>query len=214
MNIRDFADADCRLFRIPPIDFSNVAKIIEDTLLDAWQQSNNASYTFSRLVENKDILDRLSPQLQESLRFQRENELRRIQEEEKRKKEELQTRYKGQINEIKSSYDAKIEVSSQAAKKAEGVMQRISREYSAAQASLEEMRRRIKSQIDDVGGREKLDRLIRINNSLLGEETIPPVINDTTSYSPEVNRQQQEQTPKESRGFWRKVWRVLNYKVW
>jgi hypothetical protein len=206
MKLSDFRGADCDLFRIPPIDFSYIESALEKTLVRAWQNGSKPSDVIDTLSKDQGVVQAISSQVSASLNFQRDIQLQDL---------ERRTQKQIEVHEaVKGQEFGKIEQNANALLQKERVIRGAYQQeaetrrgaYNATQASLEQMRGRIRESVDKVGGEKNLGYLLSLNDELLGTQSVK----NTNAYTGPVHRSYQKQETT----IWKKIWRVLNYKIW
>jgi hypothetical protein len=224
MELKDFRKADCTLFRLPPLDLSGVEEAITQTLLDAWQNQQSAGGVIGSITDNKKIINNLTAQISENLKFQRKAALEKIQRQEEASVASYETEQKKRIDFIEQKAGAESASMLDYIKRQNAELTARRKSYDATQASLEQTRERINQQLASMGNKKSIDAFVKMNEDLLGDED-PNKIAEKTN--PERNSDSQisgsyspvgYQTPakKVSRGkrALKKIWEVLNYKIW
>ena len=173
MKIDDFTRADCNLFWRPPLDFSKVQQIIEERLIEAWQRGNSASGTLDALVSSREVMGALTSQLSEHLDYQRGVELATAETQREKAVAQVNAQYQAQITQTAQQYETQIRTAEADAQAAQEALRLKQEAYSAAQVSLEEMRGRVKSELAQLGGAEGYQKLLQINQAVLGEDAAP-----------------------------------------
>ena len=105
MQIEDFRLADCRLFRLPRVDFSRVQHVIENAVVNTWTKNGTAGAALDSLLSNEEIYNALAAQLRVSLGFQREQSLQNLEARKESRVEELTTERNQQISRLQRHYE-------------------------------------------------------------------------------------------------------------
>lgn len=230
MELNDFKKADCRLFRVPPIDFSGVEETIETAIFEAWKNQGRASNAVDSITGNRTILGNLTNQISESLGFQRRVGLEKVEKQEAEKVAWYQQIQREKINSVEQTvgYQAKLKQEELARKADELFGKR--KTYDASQASLEQTRYRIQQRMSSLGEQKAVDAFILMNEAIL-EDPVPktkthpeqtktelPTYNPQNPSQSSANPAQTYTAPAKpiSRGkrIIKKIWGVLNYKIW
>lgn len=239
MKLEDFRLADCTLFRTPPLDTSIVSETIDEILLNAWQKGTSAQDAFNKVLSNKEVSKALKEKIASHLEYQRQVALSTLQEKKQEMRAQSTQEYEQQRAEVESQYGEKVAMSAEQLAAAERAKRAKEHEYTAASYQLSQLRNRVASQLEKMGGAQGLERLISLNKKLLGQASFPSPPADAIqrpeqpSYpssetqpsitiiypedeSPLSEHKQSERTraQKEREPFLKKLWRILNYRIW
>lgn len=218
MELNDFRKADCRLFRVPPIDFSSVEGSIETALIEAWKNQSSAGNAIGSITENKGIIKNLSEQISESLEFQRRIALERVTKQEAERVRAYQEEQRAKMASVEQTigYRAGEKLAELKAKEADLSGRRKS--YDASQYSLEQTRFKIRERLDSIGSDKSVEVLLKMNESLLDETPTEQKKDErkteTPAYTEPKNYQTNPKPASRGRRIVKKIWEVLNYKIW
>ncbi len=166
MGIEKYRLADCTLFRLPPLDLSDVTDAIEKSLVDAWENGISVGHALDSMLDDNKVVDNLTEQLKASLEFQKENSKRNAHEAAEKRIDEYDSEKEGELKEIEDEYSETKMARRKAAEERRKKREARRAKYKATQKRLEEMRKRIKGKLKKVGGEEGLDALLAIEESL------------------------------------------------
>jgi hypothetical protein len=250
MRLEDFRKADCNLFRLPPVDLSDIREEIDRAIIEAWRNQNSAQGAVDSILGNNKILGTLTEKITESLEFQRKVGAENITQEAK----ETISVYKDEQKQRLRTVDATIGIEAKdkgktAYKKTEELLER-TRAYDVTQANLEAARARINERIAALGGAKSIEAVLDISDRLITEpcespekENLenktegktpasnlggakPEVISTNANegakvpgnqdYSQKSSQDYSNSTKPVGRGkrIMKKIWSVLNYKIW
>jgi len=178
MRLADFKKANCPLFRTPTPDFSQVDGVIDNLLVEAWKSGDGPDKVVDYVLNKKGVTSQITDQIAENLAFQRYQQLDGLKEkeakidetvaqEQQEKEASAKAQMERELAEKENIYSQTVE--QQTAK---------SNEYTASQSALEEMRSRIQSKLNEVGGEKNLMNLLEINRALI-EGTDPKTQRET-----------------------------------
>jgi hypothetical protein len=169
MRIYDFRKADCRLFRTPPVDLTDVKEGIENAIMEAWRNQNSAQGIVDQILDDSKIIQNLSSQIRENLAFQRKVQLDKIKLTEKERTSQYQKEQNSRLESFQQAMGQEIQTRQQTAYQKEAELTARSKTYDATQASLEETRRKIRERMDALGGIKTAEKILEINDLLLDE---------------------------------------------
>ena len=166
MRLSDYRLADCALFRIPPIDFSNIDEVIKRAMVDAWKNGSSATNAVDAILNDYSIIEQLSEQIAENLEFQKDAALDKLDYQQKKAIAAEEFEKEQVLFEIEQTLGKEVADKERAKRDADSKVDSSNKAYTAAQARLNEMRARIEEKLQAVGGREAYEKLMRINDAL------------------------------------------------
>ena len=168
----DYAFIDCNLFRTPPVDLSGVTYLIEKSLLTAWQSGHSAAGALEDVLSNQEVIGPLAAKISHNLRYQAETALQQVGEQSRSRIAAYEKEKEGRLDEIKASIGAEADAKERQLLQASHGHEQAQSQYSAAQANLDRIRKRIQAQLRDVGGKSGYDTIMRINEAVVGTGTV------------------------------------------
>jgi len=166
MKVEDYRLADCALFRLPPVDVSEVKDAIEDALLNAWRRGYNVDSAIDSVLNDDGVIGKLEKQIAANLEFQREKAMEYAG---KRSQSEMDIyeKFKARgLDHILRKYSGEI---SEREQEKETLYERLTERhgaYSAAQAHLEKVRAIVRAKLKQIGGKEGFEALLEIKKAL------------------------------------------------
>ena len=237
MEIKDYRHADCDLFRTPSINISPIQKVIEIALLKAWESGSSVERAINSIVENNELIGPLARDIAPHMATQRTYALEKVKADSYLNIRAYEIQERKKVQEVDESLGVKVRGAEQQLSEVSQTYATNLHQYSAAQARLEEMRARIRAQLDEVGGKEGYKNLMEINSAVVAESPIgkryqeqgkqepsSPVLRDPINIDL-INHHvqtledkleiEQETGPKRKiRRVLKKVWEILNYELW
>ena len=272
MKIEDYRKADCSLFRIPPVNISELERDLEKRLVSAWRAGYDPNSAISSVVNDKSLIKRIADQISQSLSFQRKVGLGEVETETTERVEEHKTAYQEKVKAVEDRLGPEEQERRTKFEEEQQKYRQQNSVYSASVSSLEEMKYRIRDQLTELGGEEGIEALLSIEKEVavpltdisqtttipastkekseapkrgnydessiekaaresvfkrhreglqkerLENKTgdgfiVPKNAGDDSNYSPSKDLSEIN-SPEQSGGFWRSVWKVLNYKIW
>jgi hypothetical protein len=233
VKIKYFRDADCRLWRTPPIRVSEVEDEITRKFVECWKSGRNVEKAIDSIVRDSEIVGKLSDGMKDALDFQRGVLTVSTERKSDETMGEINDEYKFRKAEAKRRYEARIKPKEEEFERLKKSADEVSRGHDAAMQRLEEMRYRIgtKVTLDKKGERE----LLQIQE-ILAEEDSPmssPIASEEKKYKP-VEKPKLDDKVKETlkikpvseplknvayskphkHGVFGKIVDILNYKLW
>ena len=245
-SIEDYRKAQCQLYRLPPIDTSGVEEIIQTTLLEAWKNGENIKNVVNNILQNQQVVSRLSEQVSGNLNFQRIVELQNARDQNKTNLEQYALERQEKLKRVDTFLGSGIVTKYKELGEVSRTFQDAEKDYSVTKRKLEELRARVQERLKQVGGEKGVETLLTINNAVTRQSTYPETksytedkeelykkpekysnedtsekIKDALKYAAKDKRLKEkletkieEEITEEKKGFFRKVWKVLNYKIW
>jgi hypothetical protein len=215
MRIKDYRHADCTLFRIPPIDTSGVDGAIGIALANAWKNKGDLNSTINKILSDKSIFGQLEKQISENLDFQRASAMGTIEARTKRRIQLYEDRRKNAFGKIELKYDTDGKESEMSSLGNQIDKQR--KAYSAAEERLNNIRRIARGRFERLGGEKGYLALMEINDSLTAAKGTQTKKRKSREYNLDLLKDKEYTLPGEEHGrsykFFKKVWGVLNYKL-
>ncbi|MBI2672904.1 hypothetical protein HYX19_01470 [Candidatus Woesearchaeota archaeon] len=175
----DYKGSDCALFRMPPINFEVVRVELERIMLDTWRQEGSADSAVNSILHNTRIIAALKSQIEDNVRFQKEQALESLETKTSGKLEEYENGIKDGLGKINETIGTEVKYNEERLNALNQEGREKLANYNAAQARLEEMRSRIKSKLKDLGGKEQLENILTIHQSVVLEK--PPDAQEETA---------------------------------
>ncbi len=189
MKLEDYRFANCELFRTPPLDLSVVERAIEEMLLESWKNGGTAGRTISSILENEEVVGKLTDQIAKNLEYQRAKELENLGRRHADKVSGYDEEHARKIQEVEATLGAEEKARRDQLAQLDGTLQQQRQVYTAAQSDLEERRRKIRERLKAMGGREKFETLIKINESLQNPQPQTQNPEPQTNYQPSTTHQ-------------------------
>ncbi len=159
MKIEDYHHADCAQFRTPNIDFSSVEDALALALVRACERGHDPKTAIESILNDQKVVGTLVDQVAETLQFQEAAQLHiatsETEEVVRRYEEERREEVKGVEETFGKAAEEKKALMHATGKAA----QEKSQAYSLAQSRLEELRLRVQSNLDELGGKKGYERL-------------------------------------------------------
>lgn len=187
MKINDYKHANCALFRLPPIDFSKINEVIENAIVDSWKNGESAQNVLNQMLNNSSVVKTLSNQIADNMNFQRETTLRQAKEDERIKLEQTETERQAQLQKINATV---VVEASEKGKIVDSLRTQLNEQniaYSATEAKLNELRKKVKDSLYKLGGEEKIDQLLTINELVVAAPTTIASTISPTSTSAQIS---------------------------
>ncbi len=159
--------ADCTLFRTPALDFSPVEKAVEKALLDAWNRGYGPEAALSQVSSSEKILGQLAGQIEDSLKFQRQQAIEKLEAESEAAVQSYDLQKSAQIGQLQSHYGSVLEEKNRELGRAASQMEEARRRYDAVHSSLARIRSNVDSRLGKIGGEQGYDALNRIRDSMV-----------------------------------------------
>jgi len=176
MKLDDYRDADCRLFRLPPIDTSRIEDLLAQQLVQAWQHGATAQDALQRALNNDELVGSLVGELEEHIGFQQKIETQNVEAEVQANITAYDAEKEQRVAAINQSIAAEKQAKKDALDSVQGVVDEKRQVYSAEQLRLQEMRERVEAKLRAVGGDKKLEMLLQIHTAVQStkvEEQLP-----------------------------------------
>jgi hypothetical protein len=236
VKINYFRDADCRLWRTPSINISEVEEEITRRLVECWKNGRNLDRAIDSIVKDSEIVGKLSDKMKDALDFQRGALILSTEKKSEEALDAINDDYKTRKAEVKRRYGETIKPREKEVEQLRKSAQEISVSHDAAMQRLEEMRYRIGTKVTLD---KKAERGLLQIQEILAEEDSPviapaspggkayepvekPRLDDkikhikavqpttTTSIEPAKNTYSKPHKP----GVFNKIVDILNYKLW
>ncbi len=180
MKIDDYHHADCVRFRIPNIDFSSVNDALTLALVQACQNGNDPTTAIEKILNDRKLVGTLVDQVAETLKFQESAQMRVVesQNEDAVKKYDFERRE--QIQGVEDTLGKSAEEKKSMLHVVGKTAQEKSQAYSLAQSRLNELRSRVQSNLDELGGEVGYNSL----QSLRKEFSVPLYDSHSVSKKP------------------------------
>jgi hypothetical protein len=162
MKIEDYRKADCSLFRIPPVNFSQLEQDVEKIIVNAWKAGYDPNSAITSVVNDKSLLRKIADQISQSLSFQRKVGLGEVETEATERVEEHEAAYQEKVQAVEKRLGPEEAARRTKFEEEQQNYRQQSSVYSASSASLEEMKYRIRDQLTELGGEEGIEALLSI----------------------------------------------------
>jgi len=250
MKIDDYEKADCTLYRIPPVDLSQIQASINKTLAEVWEKGGNVNNAIDNVLNNDGMIGDLQQQIAKHVNFQKKTALDNLNQEEIKANNNYVARREEALSKVEAAYGQNLSDKEKSYQDKSKELQNKRTSYSASQARLEKIRYNIQHNMQEIGGKEGLEKLLQINDRLTRgtEKPAPPYSSSTKKSSskkgkaptpktaPPLPPGSELETTVEAKGqaeegslenenlalepvqpkykhFFKKVWKVLNYKI-
>ncbi len=204
MKIEDYRRVDCKLYRTPPLDFSEVTRAARDALLEAWKHEISAGRAIEELLEG-DLAKGLAEQIRENIEFQARNEQAQLDTYYGKQIEALQNGKEKKIGSIDEKYKSLLEEREKKISSAKEAVEKVERGYDASTRKLGELQEELARKIKDMGGIEKYNQLQEIKDMLLDDQKKPPKkkVKETIDTLIVADKKVRK---KAARSVWRRIW--------
>ena len=171
VNLHDYQGADCTLYRVPTASLSRQSyealqkKVIQHFLAGYGAES------LMRNIKDSDIVDELAAQIQESLSFQRETQLRSEQQEFDETRSNILDSVDERIKGIDATYNRQVEETLRNGEDTASALYSAYSSYSTVAKNLQDLKKRVEAQMAQLGGPENLEKILNLNAQVVG--TIP-----------------------------------------
>ncbi len=192
----DYKGSNCALFRMPPINFEVIRVELEMIMLDTWRQGGSADSAVNSILHNTGIISALKSQIEENVRFQKDQALESLEAKTSGKLEEYENGMRRELGKIDETIGTKVQYNEEKLDALNQEGKEKLTNYNASQTRLEEMRFRIKSKLKDIGGKEQLENILSIHQSVVSEK--PLDVQETASLDLTVLDETKKIKPAES----------------
>lgn len=170
MELSDFKLANCSLLRTPSIEYSKLSQTVDDALARAWKSGTSIDQAVNNILQDQKVVNSIAKQLDESMKFQREQELKRVEQEAQERRERHMQVFQTQLDSVEKEIGVSVSQREQELEKIKASYANATQSYSAAQQSLEDMRSRVKSSLEQIG-EKKYEQLIQLNDLLVADDS-------------------------------------------
>jgi hypothetical protein len=228
MEISDFKKADCKLWRLPSVDLSKVQSAIEEALVRAWQQGSSIDTAIQDAVSNNQEVAAITQQVNEALTFQREQILADVKIKYQEAEEIAKKQEQARLEKVNTQYGTQIEDAARRLAQTKEKEESVRQTYDAAQASLQETRDKIQSKLNEFGGEQGYETVLKINELLTDptkkaqprkkreknlEGRVDKDAESGLTKISDIVREIEKEKPLYKRVY-SKVKAILNYKIW